>query len=74
MEKVSKAVKHYYENRFFTKELLLGVEDEVPGSLSGDLVLDSMDSRAVVDDKLYKQILGIQLDQMKDSLESSKED
>jgi len=71
MDNLNKAIMHYNREGHFTKELLLGIESETPGALSGDILLSTLDNRAIVDDKLYKSMLNLQLDKIKDSLKDS---
>jgi len=68
MDELNKAIMHYNREGHFTKELLLGVESETPGALTSDILLSTLDNRAIVDEKLYKSMLNIQLDKIKASL------
>ena len=65
MSKLNKAIKHYYKERCFTKELLIGVENELPGTLSSRVMLDSLDNRDIVDDGIYNHLLDVQLEEMR---------
>ena len=73
MDKVNEAIMHYNREKYITKELLLGVENETPGSISNDIVLSTLDDRPIVDEKIYKHLLGIQLTQIKDEMNEDKD-
>ena len=54
MENLNKAIMHYNRDKFFTRDMLIGIEDEIPGSLSGDIVLSTLDDRVIIDDDMIK--------------------